>query len=143
MNKLVIIFLLSTGIFLSSCNETEATNTTSASSETSKTKVVANGEIKSVSVAEFEKLITEKAGLLLDVRTLDENKAGNIAGSKLIDVTSANFKTDIAALDKNVPVLVYCRSGGRSMSAAKILKESGFKKIYNLKGGFNAWSSKH
>jgi len=142
MNKLVIIFLISTGIFLSSCNETETTNTTSASSETSKTKVV-NGEIKSVSVAEFEKLINEKTGLLLDVRTLGENKAGNIAGSKLIDVRSANFKTDIAALDKNVPVLVYCRSGGRSMSAAKILKASGFKKIYNLKGGFKAWSSKH
>ncbi|VAV83833.1 hypothetical protein MNBD_BACTEROID02-1730, partial [hydrothermal vent metagenome] len=34
---------------------------------------------------------------------------------------------------------LYCRSGGRSRKAAKILAEMGFKEIYDLKGGYMAW----
>jgi rhodanese-related sulfurtransferase len=43
-------------------------------------------------------------------------------------------------LDKKKPVAVYCRSGMRSANAANILKEMGFKKIYNLDGGYLAWT---
>jgi rhodanese-related sulfurtransferase len=42
-------------------------------------------------------------------------------------------------LDKNKPVLVYCAAGGRSASAAKDLKKAGFKKVYDLEGGYDAW----
>jgi rhodanese-related sulfurtransferase len=34
---------------------------------------------------------------------------------------------------------VYCRSGGRSASAADVLKEKGFTKVYNLDGGITSW----
>ncbi len=47
----------------------------------------------------------------------------------------ADFKQQVEKLDKNKPVFVYCAVGGRSAKASQILKESGFKVIYNLQGG--------
>ena len=45
----------------------------------------------------------------------------------------------ISKLDKNKPVLLYCAMGGRSSKASKVFKSQGFKKIYDLKGGFLSW----
>lgn len=94
--------------------------------------------IVNVDALQFGELINEKVGLLVDVRTSREYAAGNIKGSKLITV-DGNFGKKIQDLDKDVPVLVYCRSGKRSFNAARILQSNGFKTIYNLKGGFNTW----
>ncbi|MEZ4900830.1 MAG: rhodanese-like domain-containing protein [Spirosomataceae bacterium] len=46
----------------------------------------------------------------------------------------ADFKQQVEKLDKNKPVFVYCAAGGRSTKASQILKEAGFKTIYNLQG---------
>ena len=63
----------------------------------------------------------------------------NIA--KNINVLADDFKTQIQeALDPNKEVLVYCRSGSRSARASKVMQELGFKTIYDLDGGFLAWS---
>ncbi|MBK9489136.1 MAG: rhodanese-like domain-containing protein [Haliscomenobacter sp.] len=69
-----------------------------------------------------------------------EFSAGNIEGAQNIDVKNAEFKTMAAKLDKKRPVAVYCLSGIRSARAANYLKEMGFKKIYNLDGGYTAWT---
>lgn len=132
MKNLTILFLLAIGTFMSSC--TNAQNDNSG-------EVAGQEIIKSVNVVEFKKLINEKAGVLVDVRTPGENAAGNIPGSKLMNINDSNFAKNIESLDKNVPVLVYCRSGARSMSAARILKSKGFTSVYNLNGGFKAWSA--
>ena len=129
MKKVIVLFTLAIGIFSISCNETSNNSTT--------------GIIKSVNVAEFEKLISENNGILLDVRTPSENKAGNIKGSILIDVTNSSFAKKIESIDKTKPILVYCKSGNRSMKAAKLMETKGFTDIYNLKGGYRAWSSTH
>lgn len=136
MKNITIIFAILIGTFMSSCSNAQTVNADTQTTENTAT-------IQSVGVEEFEKLIKAGNGLLLDVRTPGENAAGHIEGSKLINISDANFSTNIESLDKNVPVLVYCRSGARSMSAAKIMKSKGFKTIYNLKGGFIAWSNKH
>jgi rhodanese-related sulfurtransferase len=47
----------------------------------------------------------------------------------------------LASLNKNKPVAIYCRSGRRSASALIILKEMGFKDIYDLEGGFLNWQA--
>ena len=52
---------------------------------------------------------------------------------------SLNFS--IRKLDKNEPIYLYCRSGKRSAKAAQILKEMGFKEIYDMEGGFLNWES--
>lgn len=89
---------------------------------------------------EFEKKLTStKDKQVVDVRKADEFANGHLAGAVQIDYFKKDFKSQVAKLDKNKPVFVYCASGGRSGSASEVLEELGFKKIYDLKGGMNAW----
>lgn len=89
-----------------------------------------------LSAQEFiAKVKTTKDAQLLDVRTPQEWQAGKVASSNCINFNDANFAQQIQKLDKNKPVFVYCASGGRSGKATPILKEAGFKYIYNLTGG--------
>lgn len=92
-----------------------------------------------VSAEEFKKLMTEKPGQLIDVRTPQEFESGNIEGAKNIDFYSADFSEQLDQLDKTKPVYVYCKSGGRSGQAKEILTEKGFTTVYNLIGGYSNW----
>lgn len=71
---------------------------------------------------------------LLDVRTPNEWNAGKIESSTCANFMEADFKQQVEKLDKSKPVFVYCAVGGRSAKASKILKEAGFKEVYNLQG---------
>ena len=42
---------------------------------------------------------------------------------------------------KDKPVLVYCRSGNRSVTASNVLIDNGFTEVHNLLGGIGAWNS--
>lgn len=78
--------------------------------------------------------------VLLDIRTPEElAENGKIENAQNIDFYSADFESKIKALDREVPVMLYCRSGGRSGEAAAMMKEWGFKQVYDLNGGYNAW----
>ncbi len=77
--------------------------------------------------------------VIIDVRTAEEFNNGHINGAINIDWYSSNFSTEIAQLDKNTPVYIYCRSGGRSNKAAKKMLDKGFDEIIELQGGFAAW----
>ena len=79
---------------------------------------------------------------LVDVRTPEEFKDGTIPGSQNINVLADDFAEKVKNLDKDKPVLVYCRRGGRSSRAAKTLKSLGFTEIYDLDGGITSWKSK-
>jgi thioredoxin len=83
---------------------------------------------------------TEKKQII-DVRTPEEFNAGNITQAQNINIYDADFESKIEALDKNTPIFVYCKSGGRSANASQLLQEKGFKKVYELKGGMMAWSN--
>ncbi|WP_339888573.1 rhodanese-like domain-containing protein [uncultured Flavobacterium sp.] len=89
----------------------------------------------------FEEQMKESTSQIVDVRTSEEFAEGHIQKAVNIDVNSADFITKIATLDKEKPVMVYCRSGGRSAKAAGILKENGFKQVYDLDGGIIDWNA--
>ena len=57
------------------------------------------------------------------------------------DVLADDFTEKVAVLDKEKPVMVYCKMGGRSSKAAAKLKELGFKHITDLEGGIMNWES--
>jgi len=96
--------------------------------------------IENVDVPQFAGLLSDTVQLV-DVRTPDEYAAGHLEGAVLIDVKSSNFEEQAAAqLDKRRPVAVYCRSGRRSLAAAKLLKRAGYR-VTNLKGGILAWEA--
>ena len=76
---------------------------------------------------------------LVDVRSAKDRIDGFIKTSQNIDFNSPTFDQDIQKLDKTKPVILYCRTGGRSAKCAKKLKDAGFVKIYDLKGGITQW----
>jgi phage shock protein E len=77
---------------------------------------------------------------LLDVRTPEElAENGTIKGAQNLDFYNADFNSKLEAMDKEIPVMLYCRSGGRSGEAAAMMKEMGFKQVYDLNGGYDAW----
>ena len=76
---------------------------------------------------------------LIDVRTAGEYAAGHLANAKLIPVQE--FAQRLAEIDKNKPVLLYCRSGHRSGNALKILQDNGYKDAKHVEGGINAWQA--
>lgn len=98
-----------------------------------------NENIVSISASEFDKEIKTDSVSLLDVRTPQEYADGHIDGAININVQSEDF-TKIAEneLPKDLTVLVYCRSGRRSMVAAEMLTKLGYK-IVNLKEGITEW----
>ena len=86
-------------------------------------------------------LSNSNEALLLDVRTDKEFMEGHLMGATQLDFFRDDFKEEVEKLDRSRPVFVYCRSGNRSGKAAKLMKELGFAEVYNLEGGFGAWSS--
>ena len=79
-------------------------------------------------------------GTILDVRTPEEWAEGTIPKAEKMNYHDDDFASQVESLDKTKPVYIYCKRGGRSSSAAEILKEKGFKKVYNLDGGITAWN---
>ena len=87
-------------------------------------------------------LAAPPAGLVvLDVRTPEEFAAGHIDGAVMIDFRSPTFAADVAELDEEAPVFVYCRSGNRSAQAVAAMVGLGFTDITELDGGVIAWEA--
>tara|TARA_B100000941_G_scaffold246542_1_gene191374 strand:+ start:65 stop:397 length:333 start_codon:yes stop_codon:yes gene_type:complete len=81
----------------------------------------------------------KKGYKIIDVRTPQEFHQGHIQGAQNIDVRAENFVDEIQNLSESDTLLVYCRSGRRSLYAAQVMISFGFKKIYDLEGGFLNW----
>ncbi len=83
----------------------------------------------------------KKEVILLDVRTPEEIAGGKIANAVELDIKDPAFNEKLNQLDKTKQYMVYCYAGGRSATAMKMMKELGFKQVYNFDGGYKAWSS--
>ncbi len=83
--------------------------------------------------------ITDK--IILDVRTPEEYAAGHLPNAININVLDKDFTNQINSLEKSTTVFVYCKVGGRSADAAKILAKNKFTNIVDLKGGIMAWQA--
>ncbi|WP_445720019.1 rhodanese-like domain-containing protein [Flavobacterium sp.] len=97
--------------------------------------------VQVLDVATYEKKISEPEVQLVDVRTPEEFNEGHIENAVNINFMSDDFDANVANLDKEKPVMVYCKAGGRSAKAAARLKELGFKAITDLEGGISNWTS--
>lgn len=90
-------------------------------------------------------LLSRNAGnpayVILDVRTPAEYGAGKLPGAVNIDVESPSFDAAVAKLDKDKNYFVYCHTGNRSSRATARMHELGFKHVYDIHGGINAWQA--
>lgn len=75
---------------------------------------------------------------VIDVRTPAEFAAGHLEGALNIDIESADFATQLEALDKSADYVVYCRSGNRAGRALEIMPSYGFTGTLTNAGGVDA-----
>lgn len=97
--------------------------------------------IEDVNTENFHQLIEKGDGIIIDVRTSQEFNSGHIIDATNIDFYSDDFTDKLKIVRKDVPIYVYCRSGGRSSSAADKMEKLGFTKVYNMIGGIGSWQS--
>ena len=95
---------------------------------------------KIVDANKFEKIIKDATVTVVDVRTPAEHAEGYIPGTDFnIDVLEDTYtKIATETLPKDKPVALYCRSGNRSKTAARILSEKGYE-VIELGTGFRGW----
>jgi rhodanese-related sulfurtransferase len=90
---------------------------------------------------ECRRAITEEAGCrIIDVRTPAEYAEGHLDNAINIDFYAPGFREQLVALDRERPYVVYCRKGMRGAKAMSIMKETGFRRVYNMSGGIENWN---
>jgi len=100
--------------------------------------VAAEGDIDPVEVK--AKMDRGDSFVLIDVREQHEFQICRIPNSKLIPL--GDLPKRINELDSADEIVAHCKSGARSAKAVDFLKQTGFKKVRNMKGGILAWSDK-
>ena len=94
--------------------------------------------VKEVAPKELKALLdSHKIEHFYDVRTEKERSVAKIAGAKLLDDATI---AAIESLPKDTPLAFHCHHGGRSRGAAEHFLKLGFKNVYNMAGGIEAWS---
>jgi monothiol glutaredoxin len=95
-------------------------------------------KVQSISVTELKALMAGDGALeLFDVRTPSEREIARIEGARLLDRAAQDH---ILGLPKETPLYFHCHHGGRSAQAAEFFLNQGFKQVYNLEGGIDAWA---
>ncbi|HTU86624.1 MAG TPA: rhodanese-like domain-containing protein [Solirubrobacteraceae bacterium] len=75
---------------------------------------------------------------LIDVRQPEEREAGRIAGDRFIELSQ--LATQVDTIDRDRPVVFYCRSGSRSAMATEAFRGAGFD-AHNMVGGLLDWDA--
>lgn len=75
---------------------------------------------------------------LVDVREPVEQQVSSLPGAKLIPL--GHLPERMAELDRQQEIILFCRTGARSMRAVQMLAAAGYSKVFSLQGGINAWA---
>ena len=95
--------------------------------------------VEIITVQEMKEVLQEESVQLIDVRTRNEYATNHIKNAKNIVYQGDDWEEQVASLDKEKPVYVYCKKGGRSAKCASLLEQAGFEKVYDLNGGISQW----
>ncbi len=99
--------------------------------------VVAGAEIDVYTLRDW--MDAKKKFVLVDVREKQEWDISNLPGARLIPL--GDLPGMINQLDSADEIVLQCKSGMRSARAQAVLNRFGFKKVYNLLGGIDAWAA--
>lgn len=94
---------------------------------------------KTIPVSETNEMLGKIGVIFLDVREPGEFQSGHLPGAINIPLGSVESQFEKQFPDKTTTVLVYCRSGRRSVTASKMLIKMGYKNVLNMDGGYKAW----
>ena len=101
----------------------------------------AKASITEISVADAKGL-TDGETVFIDVREPPEWQDGTVPGALTIPRGVLEWKSaDEKQLEnKSTPIVVYCKSGGRSALAAQSLQVLGYDNVKSMAGGYEAWA---
>lgn len=137
--KQIFFLLFFSSALLASCQQSGAGNVP-GETITAKAPVAAISEVLLLDAYKAKMKELGADVQLVDVRRPNEFLEGHIEGALNIDFLEDGFAQKVEhKLDKDKPVMLYCRSGRRSAAAARELEALGFKEIYDLEGGFLQW----
>ena len=127
---------------LFSCKNNVADTVITDQHQQSERQITTNEPItKNIEADEAKKMLESNPDIMvLDVSTPEETNQGILQKAIIIDIYDPGFNAKIDQLDKEKTYIVYCAAGGRSATACQIMTEKGFKKLYNLSGGYRAWN---
>ena len=91
-------------------------------------------EINQITYEDLQKRVRNGA-ILLDVRTKQEFMEGHLNGAIVIPYYEISKKIENIIPSKEQEIIVYCKNGGRGITAVETLNKLGYKNVYNLKGG--------
>jgi monothiol glutaredoxin len=95
-------------------------------------------KVKELSAVEAKALLDRREIILFDVRPETERKMAKIAAARSLDAAG---RAELMALDRTTPIAFHCHRGSRSRAVAEQMVGEGFKTVYNLNGGIDAWST--
>src|SRR5436190_1959491 len=95
--------------------------------------------IRQVSAPELKEMLAAGTPLeLVDVRTEWERDIAKLEGGRLLDRA---YHDELLQRDRDAPLVFQCHHGIRSQGAAEYFEQAGFRNLYNLRGGIDAWSA--
>jgi molybdopterin/thiamine biosynthesis adenylyltransferase/rhodanese-related sulfurtransferase len=95
--------------------------------------------VRAITVHELKrKMDAREHFALIDVREAHEAEIARIDGARLIPLGEITDRT--SELSEGEEIIVHCHSGVRSARAVELLQERGFKNVFTLEGGIDAWS---
>jgi hydroxyacylglutathione hydrolase len=99
-------------------------------------KIPSSGTITSIDVARAREL-RDSGARIVDVRGAGEFRTGHI--DEAINVHAGRVKRELESIPRDREIVVHCATGYRSAIAASVLGAAGYPRVYNMRGGFDAW----
>ncbi|MFO0761708.1 MAG: Grx4 family monothiol glutaredoxin [Byssovorax sp.] len=95
-------------------------------------------KVRQISASDLKAMIDRKESFeLFDVRTDKEREIAQIPGARQLNAEGMSY---LDGLPRDTAVVFHCHHGGRSQAAAEAYLGKGFSKVYNVRGGIDAWS---
>ncbi len=96
---------------------------------------------RAMNPSQFAGALAAPERMLIDIRTPEEFAEGHLKGATNIDFYQEDFPARIAALDRDAPYAIYCRSGNRTGQTAALMRSLGFTDVVELEHGILAWEA--
>lgn len=141
MKKLFGLLICATFLF-AGCNEANAEKKSEPVPAAAPAPKAPEAPKAAVSNIDWNKALEmQKAGgMLIDVRTPDEVREGTAPGAVNIPLQEAEQR--LAEFPKDKDLLIFCRSGKRSLAVSNFLIQNGYERVFNVVGGFMAFPAK-
>jgi rhodanese-related sulfurtransferase len=141
LSNLLFLLLLVSILSCKNSGNTDATSGNKAPEQVTESakQELPGGPYEDISVEEFRGKMKNPDVIILDVRTPEETALGMIEKATELNFYSPSFDQVVKFMDQEKTYLIYCAVGQRSAETCKKLSKLGFKRLYNLAGGYEAW----